>query len=85
MPFLLRKTISKFFQSCLPIGMKGKKTFEFFGTDFNNFYPNISEFYNLKETKRLFNETVKISYQDENMILNPTIPIDNLITSSKCF
>jgi len=81
-PHILRRRVSNFFQSLMPIGIKGKKTLEFIGNDFKNYYPNIAEFYNLDETKKIFNETINFSTQSKNLILNPIIPINNLITSS---
>jgi asparagine synthase (glutamine-hydrolysing) len=59
-PFFLRSQISSFFQFILPIGFKGKKTLEFYGTDLYTDYPNIAEFYNQDDLKNIFN-TSKIS------------------------
>ncbi len=81
-PHTIRRSLSNFFQSFLPIGMRGKKTLEFLGNDFTNYYPNIAEFYNLNEVKRIFNERVYLSNQSKDFVLNPIIPVNNIITSS---
>ena len=81
-PHILRSRMSNFLQSFLPIGMRGKKTLEFFGVDFNNYYPNIAEFFNFGEIKRIFNASINLSNQNENLLLNPIIPINDIITSS---
>lgn len=54
-PLFLRKNFSDFFQASLPIGYKGKKTLEFFGTNLNSNYPNIAEFFSFNERQKLFN------------------------------
>lgn len=53
-PFFLRALISKLIQSNLPIGLKGKKTMEFFGTDLTSNYPNTSEFFSINEQSKVF-------------------------------
>ena len=67
-PFFLRSNISSFFQSKLPLGLKGKKTLEFFGTDLNTTYPNIAEFYSSKDLKKIFH-----SYKESSKVesVNP--------------
>jgi len=54
-PYFLRKKISNYAQDFLPIGLRGKKTLEFYGTDMMNNYPNTAEFFSCKEQKKLFN------------------------------
>ena len=81
-PHLLRSRMSNFLQSFLPIGMRGKKTLEFFGVDFNNYYPNIAEFFNFGEIKRIFNASINLSNQSENLLLNPIIPINAAMIST---
>ena len=54
-PLFLRENFSNFFQKTLPIGLKGKKTLEFFGTDLTNSYPNTSEFFSYSDRKKIFN------------------------------
>ena len=81
-PHFLRTRISNYMQSILPIGMKGKKTLEFFGTDFKKYYPNIAEFYNEPEIIKIFNKKILPpdfkKYKKQNSIL----PVEDLILSS---
>ncbi|MDB9738465.1 asparagine synthase (glutamine-hydrolyzing) [Gammaproteobacteria bacterium] len=50
-PLSARKQVNSLSENLLPIGMRGRKTLEFFASDFNNTYPNISEFFNLHDQK----------------------------------
>jgi asparagine synthase (glutamine-hydrolysing) len=54
-PYIFRKKLSQLANSALPIGFKGKKTLEFYGTDFNSEYPNIGEFFSMKDQLEIFN------------------------------
>ena len=45
LPYYIRNKIFNFFDLFLPIGIKGAKTLEFYGTNFVDEYPNISEFF----------------------------------------
>ena len=55
-PFFARSFVSHLFQSTLPLGFKGKKTLEFYGTNLNLEYPNIAEFYNANDFRNIFNK-----------------------------
>ena len=65
LPLFLRSLISDIFQSTLPIGFKGKKTLEFFGTDLNYEYPNIAEFYNSNDLRNIFSSNIKFPNHPE--------------------
>ncbi len=65
-PFLL-KNFSRIMELFLPIGLKGKKTISFYGTDLSKDYPNISEFYSSRERKKIFNKQ-NISIEKINKI-----------------
>ena len=53
-PFTARKKINNLSQNLLPIGARGRKTIEFFSSDFNNTYPNILEFFHARDQKEFF-------------------------------
>lgn len=55
-PHYLRYKIFNLLDLILPIGIRGAKTLEFYGTDFVNEFPNISEFFKYKEQCRLFDK-----------------------------
>jgi len=61
-PNFLLKSTSEIIQFILPIGLRGKKTLSFYGTDLSKGYPNISEFFSFAERKKIFN-TKNISIQ----------------------
>ena len=81
-PHFLRASISSFMQSSLPIGMKGRKSLEFFGVDFKKNYPNIAEFYNSQEIIKIFNKKILPpdfkKYKENYSIL----PVEDIILSS---
>ena len=54
-PEFLRKGTSAVFQNILPIGLRGKKTAEFFASNLHKSYPNTAELFSYKERGLLFN------------------------------
>lgn len=55
-PYFLRNNTHKLLSPLLPLGIKGAKTLEFYGTNFVDEYPNTSEFFSYKEQCKLFNK-----------------------------
>jgi asparagine synthase (glutamine-hydrolysing) len=55
LPLSFRSNLSSAFQYFMPIGFKGKKTLEFYGTDLEKNYPNFAEFYSADEMTHIFN------------------------------
>jgi asparagine synthase (glutamine-hydrolysing) len=54
-PEFLRTGASAVLQNTLPIGVRGKKTAEFFASNLEKSYPNTAELFSYKERGRLFN------------------------------
>tara|TARA_Y100001970_G_C14254943_1_gene874573 strand:- start:3002 stop:4894 length:1893 start_codon:yes stop_codon:yes gene_type:complete len=79
LPYYIRNKIFNFFDPFLPIGIKGAKTLEFYGTNFVDEYPNISEFFKHKEQLKLFNKNFA-SYlrPTQNKIFKSNI-FDNIV------
>ena len=71
-PYFYRKGLSDIAQYLLPIGFKGKKTIEFFGTNLTHEYPNIGEFFSIKDQSKVFNFNFLKSLDTNSCkILNP--------------
>ena len=81
-PYLIRNIASTFFNSILPIGIKGVKTLEFYGTNLFHMYPNTAEFFSTEEQQKLFNKDfVKFLNSIELNKLKPKI-FNNLIDTA---
>jgi asparagine synthase (glutamine-hydrolysing) len=81
-PYFFRNNLSNIAQSVLPIGFRGKKTLEFFGTNLSHEYPNIGEFFSMRDQAKVFNlNFLKSLNADNTKILNPGI-FDNIVDSA---
>ena len=84
-PLAIRGFLSKNIQSFLPTGYKGKKSLEFFGSDFKNSYPDISEFFSFNERKAILNSS-NILISDTESIRNKEIaPLEDFIKRATLF
>ena len=54
LPLTARKKINFLSENLLSIGARGRKTLEFFASDFESTYPNILEFFNSRDQKNYF-------------------------------
>ena len=57
-PQYLRQNMSNITQFLLPLGTRGVKTMEFYGTNLVKDYPNTAEFFSDKEQSKLFNSNL---------------------------
>ena len=83
-PYPIRNSLSTILQNTLPIGFRGKKTLEFFGTDLNASYPNTGEFFSKAEQSKLFNlDFLKGLDSDLNNTMNASI-FESLVDTATC-
>jgi len=79
-PYFIRSVLSKSLQHLMPTGFKGKKTLEFFGSDLDQGYPNIAEFYSTAEIGSIFNtKNIPLSHPNKLTASNNSLYIKDFI------